>query len=117
MASSHIRASSDALTALRATVTVDGERWRRLPSGDALRLAGPDSRVFVINEQTGTVQFGNGRTGARPPNGSRVRVRYRQGGAAGNVVVSWEGAWPPRVSILADALAPTCLPRPRRTSR
>ena len=92
MASSHIRASSDALTVLRATVTVDGERWRQLPSVDVLRLAGPDSRVFVVNERTGTVQFGN-------------------------VVVSWEGSWPPRVTILAEALAPTCLPRPSRTSR
>jgi hypothetical protein len=114
MASSHIRASSDALTALRATVTVDGKRWRRLSSVDVLRLAGPDSRVFVVNERTGTVSSVTA-TGAGA--GSMVRVRYRQSGVTGNVVVSWEGSWPPRVSILADALAPTCLPRPRRTSR
>jgi hypothetical protein len=35
--------------------------------------------------------------GARPPTGALVRVRYRQGGGvAGNVVVCWEGRWPPR---------------------
>ena len=103
---------------LRATVTVNGKRWRQLSSVDDLLEASPDSHVFVLNESTGTVQFGDGRRGARPPNGSLVRVRYRQGvGRAGNVLVSWEGRWPPRVFLLANALAPTCLPRRRRTGR
>jgi hypothetical protein len=44
---------------------VDGKRWRRLHSVDDLLHAGPRSAVFVLNEQTGTVQFGDGRKGRR----------------------------------------------------
>jgi hypothetical protein len=64
-------------------VTVNNERWRRVSS---LQDAGPDDTVFALNHQTGTVIFGNGAQGARPPMGSTVTVSYSFGaGAAGNV--------------------------------
>lgn len=96
---------------LRATVTVGGRRWRKLPNVAALLAAASDSLVYVLDAATGVVRFGNGVHGARPPNGTRVRVHYRDGGgAAGNVLVSWEGVWPPRASALAKSIAPSCLP-------
>jgi hypothetical protein len=71
---------SDATTVM---VTVNNERWRRVAS---LQDAGPDDTVFVLNSQTGTVIFGNGAQGARPPIGSTVAVSYSFGaGAAGNI--------------------------------
>ena len=72
--------SEDATTIM---VTVNNERWRRVSS---LQDAGPDDTVFVLNRQTGTVIFGNGAQGARPPIGSTVSVSYSFGaGAAGNI--------------------------------
>jgi hypothetical protein len=95
---------------LRVTVTVDGRRWRKLPNVEALRAAASDSLVYVLDAATGGVRFGNGVHGARPPNGTRVRVLYRDGGgAAGNVFVSWEGDWPPRAFAFAKSIAPSCL--------
>ncbi len=95
---------------LRVTVTVGGRRWRRLPNVETLRAAASDSLVYVLDAASGVVRFGNGVHGARPPNGTRVRVHYRDGGgAAGNVSVSWEGLWPPRTFALAKSIAPRCL--------
>jgi hypothetical protein len=81
---------------LRATVSVGGRRWRRLPNADALRTAASDSPVYILDAASGIVRFGDGVHGAQPPTGALVRVHYRQGGggAAGNVGVSWEGRWP-----------------------
>ena len=65
------------------TVTVNNEGWSRVSS---LQDAGPDDTVFVLNPQTGTVVFGNGAQGARPPIGATVTIRYCLGaGAAGNI--------------------------------
>jgi hypothetical protein len=118
VAKSLVSASGSRLAPLRITVTVDGHRWRQVTGVETMRMVGPEDRVFIVNEQAGTVQFGNGIQGARPPDGSVVRVRYREGsGAAGTVLLSWEGRWPPRASILTGALAPTCMRRRRRAGR
>src|SRR4249920_1933676 len=88
----------------RVTVTVNGSRWRQLADLEALWLATPGSRVFVLDEEASTVRFGDGAHGSRPQSGARVRVSYRSGGGdAGNVVVSWEGRWPPRRFALATS--------------
>ena len=72
--------ASDAATVM---VTVNNVGWSCVAS---LQDAGPDDTVFVLNPQTGTVSFGNGAQGARPPIGSTVTVGYRFGaGAAGNI--------------------------------
>jgi hypothetical protein len=100
---------------LDVTVTIDGQRWRRLPDEQALQSAPDNARVFVVDRVTGTVRFGDGRHGARPPSGARVRVRYRQAaGRGGDLVVSWEGRWPPPASAFANALAPVSGGRRRR---
>lgn len=61
--------------------------WTEVPS---LYGAAPDARVYeTVQDDAGTttVQFGDGREGARLPSGStNLRVRYRKGlGVAGNV--------------------------------
>jgi hypothetical protein len=100
------------LATLLVTVSVDGRRWRQLPNVDALRAAGSTSGVYVLDAETGVVRFGDGVHGARPPTGAHVRVRYRQSrGAAGDVVLSWEGRWPPRAFALAASLVPRCIAR------
>jgi hypothetical protein len=95
---------------LRATVSVGGRRWRRLPNADALRAAASDSPVYILDPSTGVVRFGDGLHGAQPPTGALVRVRYHRGdGAAGDVAVCWEGRWPPRPFALAKSMVPSCL--------
>ena len=96
---------------LRATVSVGGRRWRRLPNADALRMAASDSPVYILDAATGIVRFGDGLHGAQPPAGALVRVHYREGGggAAGGVAVYWEGRWPPRPFALAKSMVPSCL--------
>ena len=89
-----------------------GKRWRQLPNLEALLASASDSYVFVVDEVTGTVHFGDEVHGACPPTGALVRVHYRQGGGAeGNAAVSWEGRWPPRAWRLAMAIIPTSLAR------
>jgi hypothetical protein len=91
---------------VRASVSVDGRRWRRLASAEALAAASPDAHVFILDRESGAVRFGDGKHGRQPPPGSRVRVSYRQGAGASDVTVSWSGQWPPHPFALADALVP-----------
>lgn len=64
------------------SVTVAGERWRRVPD---LGKAGPNDlsyEVRVGDNGSLSIRFGDGRHGARPPAGEvLVRARYRLGGA------------------------------------
>ena len=65
------------------TVTVNGRAWRLVPS---LRNAQPSDKVYVIDGETGYLQFGDGVHGSKPPVGSRIGIQYRQGGGgSGNV--------------------------------
>lgn len=68
-------------------VRVNDIRWHETPS---LFGAGPDDRSYVLRTDeggAGTVQFGDGRRGARLPTGQdNVRAIYRKGiGTAGNL--------------------------------
>ena len=68
-------------------VRVDGLRWDEAP---ALFGRGPRERVYTLrrdDEGTTTVQFGDGRTGARPPTGQEnITAAYRTGlGRDGNL--------------------------------
>lgn len=68
-------------------VRIDGLRWDEVPT---LFGRNPRERVYTIrmdDDQKTTVQFGDGRTGARPPTGrENVRAAYRKGlGREGNL--------------------------------
>jgi len=73
------------------SVGVDGEEWTEVAE---LATAGPDDKVFVSAE--GSITFGDGIHGRRPPEGATVQATYREGrGEAGNVRVSIAVQWPP----------------------
>jgi hypothetical protein len=96
---------------VRVSVSVDGRRWRRLRRPECLARAGASDRVFVLDPGSGTVRFGDGRHGARPPEGALVRACYRlDSGGAGNVVVTWAGIWPPRAFPIAAGITPGVVP-------
>jgi predicted phage baseplate assembly protein len=69
------------------TVRVDGVRWREVPS---LYGVGADERVYIVRHADDgkvTVQFGDGRTGARLPTGAEnVTAIYRVGTGLEGVV-------------------------------
>jgi predicted phage baseplate assembly protein len=80
---------ADTPTGRRSTldVRIDGLRWDEVP---ALFGRGPRERVYTIrldDEGKTTVQFGDGRTGARPPTGQEnILADYRKGlGRDGNL--------------------------------
>lgn len=76
----HVSANvpSGALSTL--SVRVDGLLWQPVPS---LYGQGPSDRVYVLRQDSegeSTVQFGDGRSGARLPSGQEnVRASYRKG--------------------------------------
>ena len=57
-------------------VTVNGDRWIAVSS---LRDAGPNDAVYTLNPETGSIAFGDGANGAKPPLGSTVSVNYQYG--------------------------------------
>jgi hypothetical protein len=64
-------------------VNVNKRWWKQLSS---LRDAGPDEPVFIIDRQSGRIQFGDGVHGAIPSVGSTITVSYRYGeGSSGNI--------------------------------
>jgi hypothetical protein len=71
------------LSAARVVVTVNAREWIAVSSFTG---AGPNDAVYVLDPVIGTVAFGDGINGARPPTGSTVSVSYQYGeGAAGNI--------------------------------
>ncbi|MEA1930203.1 MAG: putative baseplate assembly protein [Euryarchaeota archaeon] len=74
---------------LSATVSVDGEPWSEVADFDA---SGPADRHYVLDRQQGILEFGDNRTGRRPPVDATVTASYIAGGGAdGNVpeTASW----------------------------
>jgi hypothetical protein len=67
----------------KIAVSVNSRQWRLVSS---FRGAGPDDAVFVLDSQTGSIEFGDGVHGAKPSVGSTITVSYRQGsGSSGNI--------------------------------
>jgi alpha-N-arabinofuranosidase len=65
------------------TVTVDDHEWSLVSS---LRDAGSSDAAYVLNQETGSIRFGDGVHGARPRVGSTITVRYSRGaGSVGNI--------------------------------
>jgi len=64
-------------------VTVDGSTWSRVSS---FSEAGPNDRVYVLNREGDSLQFGDDTRGLKPAAGSTITVSYRDGtGSAGNI--------------------------------
>lgn len=83
----YIGAANENGTASTLDVFVNDVRWHETES---LYAAQPRDRVFVTRaseDGKATVQFGDGKTGARPPTGTgNIRATYRKGiGETGNV--------------------------------
>jgi alpha-L-arabinofuranosidase len=57
-------------------VSVDGEPWRETAD---LAAAGPDDRVFAVDDESGRITFGDGVHGAIPAAGSRLTAAYESG--------------------------------------
>jgi hypothetical protein len=63
-------------------VRVDGVRWRAVAD---VAEAAADAPVFAVDPERGTVRFGDGVHGRRPPDGATITVQYRYGvGASGS---------------------------------
>ena len=77
-------------------VRVNGRPWQRISS---LAEAGPDDAVFTVDEQTGTIRFGDGEHGRVPPGGGVVSARYRQGSARDGTSIAVRTTWPPRPGV------------------
>ena len=77
----------------RFTIRVDNEDWQQAAN---LSEAAPEDRVFVVDDATGRVLFGDGTHGQRPPDDAVVTICYRDGGGAeGNSKLSITTQWPP----------------------
>ena len=55
------------------TIKVNGRRWHRVGS---LQSQGPNERVYVINNNTGKLTFGDGTHGQQLPSRARLRASY-----------------------------------------
>ena len=64
--------------ATQISVLVNDKQWRPVLS---LRDAEPGDAVFVLDAKSGSVRFGNGVHGAKPPVGSTITVSYYRAGA------------------------------------
>jgi hypothetical protein len=83
-----------------ADVRVNGERWN-VVSGFADQ--GPDAAVFVLDAERGTVRFGDGVHGRRPPDGAVTTVRYRAGADAEAGEITVTTFWPAAVDWWVSA--------------
>jgi hypothetical protein len=67
-----------------AEISVDGQKWQQVGS---FSDAGPNDQVYVVDKDSGRINFGDGAHGSRPPDGSSVNAVYRTGaGASGSIV-------------------------------
>jgi len=83
-------------------VTVGGEQWTKIddlvaappevPRGNPRRAPGQgtvsegDPRVYTLDRTDGTITFGDGLRGARPPSDAVIRARYDYGGGKEGMV-------------------------------
>ena len=88
----------------RVILTVNGSRWQRIDdlsaappevprrslrrtAGDATQTTKPDAaRVFTLDPATGTIRFGDGLNGARPPREAVIQATYEYGGGSEGIV-------------------------------
>jgi hypothetical protein len=63
-----------------------GGAWERWRLTDDLFAARRDEKVFALDPEAGTVSFGDGLRGLRPPLGADIRVSYEYGGGLDGMV-------------------------------
>ena len=81
-------------------VWVDGEVWRPVAS---LTGVGPHDPVYLLDPAAGTIRFGDGVEGRRPPTGASIQATYRHGDGGAHSVTH---RWPlPRASYAIDLRA------------
>jgi len=66
---------------IELTVNECGKRhcWTRVPS---LTVAGPKSRSYLLDPETGLISFGDGKNGRVPEVGAVITAKYRAGGGS-----------------------------------
>ena len=72
-------------------IKIDAEEWKET---DTIKLFTHDEKVFQINENSGTITFGDGIHGAIPPLDSTISCTYTTSmGADGNILqnLEWSG--------------------------
>ena len=65
------------------SVSVDGHPWHPVEN---LEEAGPDERVYRVNTETGTVEFGDGVHGRVPDRGVTIEASYEHGGGVAGAI-------------------------------
>lgn len=74
----------DMLSLMLVDMSVNGEMWKEV---ETFENHDSDDPVFTFDPATGTVVFGDGVHGRRPPTGSTISATYQSGaGSAGNIV-------------------------------
>lgn len=73
---------------LEIDILIDGEAWNEV---DTFENHTPNEPVYVLDRTAGTILFGDGKHGRKPPVGSRITATYRTGsGSTGNILsFSW----------------------------
>ena len=70
-------------SASKVLVTVNNTQWTAVSS---FRDAGPNAAVYTLNPETGSIVFGDGVNGAKPPVGSTIGMSCQYGdGSSGNL--------------------------------
>lgn len=65
----------------RRTIDTEGE-----PDSTSATRAADAAKVYVVDRESGEIQFGNGIRGARPPAGAIVEAAYEYGGGSAGMV-------------------------------
>ena len=88
---------------LEVDILIDGEVWNEV---DTFENRNPDEPVYVLDRTAGTVLFGDGKHGRKPPSGSRITATYRTGGGStGNILsFTWTATDPHLHKVLSAAI-------------
>jgi hypothetical protein len=69
---------------MQVDVSIDGEAWSEV---ETFENCAPDDHTFMFESTTGTVLFGDGKHGRRPPAGSRITANYQTGGGSTGTIL------------------------------
>jgi len=73
----------DMSSLVQVNVSINGQVWKKV---ETFENYGPAERVYTLDPTEGTVSFGDGTRGCKPPTGSTITATYGTGaGSAGNI--------------------------------